>query len=63
MASNTYIAPEIKVVVLHAIKLMAGSYIEQGNTDGQGTGQYDAPAKQGSSLFDLENETENTSGW
>ena len=45
MKRNTYITPEIKTCLLNIPSLMAGSYIEKGNTDGQGSGNFDAPAK------------------
>jgi hypothetical protein len=63
MKRNTYITPEIKTCLLNIPSLMAGSYIEKGNTDGQGNGKLDAPAKQGSSLFDTENEEDITTTW
>ena len=49
-----YIQPQIKAILLSSLTLMAGSYIEQGNTDGQGSGQIDAPAKEGTSLFNYD---------
>ncbi|MBQ7452230.1 MAG: hypothetical protein IJV60_06745 [Prevotella sp.] len=63
MKRNTYITPEIKTCLLNIPSLMAGSYIEKGSTDGQGSGKLDAPAKQGSSLFDTENEEDITTTW
>ncbi len=63
MKRNTYITPEIKTCLLNIPSLMAGSYIEKGNTDGQGSGNFDAPAKQGSSLFDTGNEEDITTTW
>ncbi|MBQ6760205.1 MAG: hypothetical protein IJP47_02105 [Prevotella sp.] len=65
MKHNIYITPEIKTVILYMPRLMAGSnsYIGRGSTDGQGSGKLDAPAKQGSSLFDTENEEDIITGW
>ena len=63
MKHNIYITPEIKIVILYMPRLMAGSYIGRGSTDGQGSGKLDAPAKQGSSLFDTENEEDIITGW
>ena len=63
MKRNTYITPEIKTCLLNIPSLMAGSYIEKGNTDGQGSGNFDAPAKQGSSFFDTENEEDHPTTW
>ena len=53
-----YIQPQIKAILLSSLTLMAGSYIEQGNTDGQGSGQIDAPAKEATSLFNYDYDEE-----
>ena len=63
MKHNIYITPEIKICLLDTPSLMADSYMEKGNTDGQGSGNFDASAKQGSSLFDTENEEDIITGW
>lgn len=63
MKHNIYITPEIKTVILYMPRLMADSYFGRGSTDGQGNGKLDAPAKQGSSLFDTENEEDIITGW
>ena len=65
MKHNIYITPEIKICLLDTPSLMAGSnsYIGRGSTDGRGSGKLDAPAKQGSSLFDTENEEDIITGW
>lgn len=63
MKHNIYITPEIKTVILYMPRLMAGSYMEKGNTDGQGSGNFDAPAKRGTSLFDTGDEEDIITGW
>ena len=62
MKHNIYITPEIKTVILYMPRLMAGSSLAGGKTDGKGAGQYDA-AKRGTSLFDTENEEYIITGW
>lgn len=63
MKHNIYITPEIKTVILYMPRLMAGSYIGSGSTDGQGSGKLDAPAKRGTSLFDTGEEEDIITGW
>ena len=63
MKHNIYITPEIKTVILYMPRLMAGSYMEKGNTNGQGNGDFDAPAKRGTSLFDTGEEEDIITGW
>lgn len=53
-----YIQPQTKTILLSSLTLMAGSYIEQGNTDGQGSGQIDASAKEATSLFNYDYDEE-----
>lgn len=60
MIKKTYSAPIATVIVITPFRIMAGSYIEQGKTDGEGEGQFDASAK-GTSLFsDPKEEDDNT---
>ena len=63
MKHNIYITPEIKTVILYMPRLMAGSYIGSGSTDGQGNGDFDASAKRGTSLFDTGDEEDIITGW
>lgn len=63
MKHNIYITPEIKTVILYMPRLMDGSYFGRGSTDGLGSGKLDAPAKQGSSFFDTEDEEDIITGW
>ena len=63
MKHNIYITPEIKTVILYMPRLMAGSSLAGGRTDGQGAGQYDAPAKRRTSLFDTGDEENIITGW
>lgn len=58
MTKHLYTSPQAKVILLKELSIMTGSYIEQGQTDGQGTGQYDAPAKESSSLFNYDYDEE-----
>lgn len=58
MKKHTYEKPWIMIHTIHLQSLMAGSYVEQGQTDGQGTGQFEASAKQSSSLFDYDYDDE-----
>ena len=61
--TKEYITPSIKTLILPRIPLMAASTIGEGQTDGQGQGQFDASAKQGFFNFtDDEPETVGT-GW
>lgn len=60
MIKKIYSTPELTVVELKPMKIMAGSYIEQGQSDGNGEGQFDASAK-GTSLF-FDSEEENSDG-
>lgn len=53
-----YIQPQTKTILLSSLTLMVGSYIEQGNTDGQGSGQIDASAKEATSLFNYDYDEE-----
>ena len=61
MTKKTYLTPNILVVELPQPKILAGSEIQEGNTDGQGSGQFDASAK-GTSLF-FDDEDNDAPAW
>jgi len=46
MKKNDYIAPEMQSISLDLATIMTGSYIEEGKTDGNGSGTFDANARE-----------------
>lgn len=59
MIKNDYIAPEMRSICLDLTTIMAGSYIEEGKTDGNGSGTFDANARENTfGLIDYSEEEE-----
>lgn len=50
--TKIYHSPTIRIVKLSSYVVLAASALGRGMVDGQGLGQFEAPAKQSSWLFD-----------